>query len=287
MEIAEPTDRSRDPEVDTALDRIVSDGTPRLLQSWPATIATGIVAGLEVGLGVLALLYVKYATGSQALAGLAFSIGFIALLLGRSELFTEGFLTPIAVVAAKRARVRDAFKLWIGTLVGNLSGGMIVAWFAMRAFPSLHAEAISSAAHFVATGWSQRTFSLAILAGMGITLLTRMHNGTDSMPAKLLASIAIAFLLAGLRLFHSILDSLLIFFAMQAGRAPFGYLDWLRFLGVAVVGNVVGGMGFTTLFRLVRSRQRLAEHRGAAEAEQRGDRGSPLSAVSPGGPVRG
>lgn len=264
----EPEDPSRDPEVDSALDRIVSDGTPRLLQSWPATVATGIVAGLEVGLGVLALLYVKHDTGSQALAGLAFSIGFIALLLGRSELFTEGFLTPIAVVAAKRARVRDAFKLWIGTLVGNLSGGMMVAWFAMRAFPSLNDEAISSARHFVVEGWSVRTFSLAILAGMAITLLTRMHNGTDSMPAKLVASIAIAFLLAGLRLFHSVLDSLLIFFALQTGRAAFGYLDWLRFFSVAVVGNVVGGMGFTTLFRIVRSRQRIVEHRVAAETEE-------------------
>lgn len=269
MEPQDLVDPTRDQEVDTALDRIVFDGTPRLLQSWPATIATGIVAGLEVGLGVLALLYVKQETGSQALGGLAFSIGFIALLLGRSELFTEGFLTPIAVLAARRARLRDAFKLWIGTLVGNLVGGMVVAWFAMRAYPSLHQEAVHSAAYFVATGWSQRTFCLAVLAGMGITLLTRMHNGTDSMPAKVLASIAIAFLLAGLRLFHSILDSLLIFFALQSGKAPFGYLDWLRFFGVAVVGNVVGGMGFTTLFRLVRSRQRLAEHRGAVAAAQK------------------
>jgi formate/nitrite transporter FocA (FNT family) len=265
MQLAETEDLSRDPEVDTALDRIVADGTPRLLQSWFSTVATGIVAGLEVGLGVLALLYTKKATGSQELAGLAFSIGFIALLLGRSELFTEGFLTPIAVVAAKRARLRDAFKLWLGTLAGNLAGGLMVAWFAMRAFPQLHAEAISSAGFFAHQGWSVRSFCLAVLAGMGITLLTRMHNGTDSMPAKVVASVAIAFLLAGLRLFHSVLDSLLIFFALEAGRASFGALDWLRFFSIAVVGNIIGGMGFTTLFRIVRSRQRLVEHRLAVE----------------------
>ncbi|MGH9298155.1 MAG: formate/nitrite transporter family protein [Acidimicrobiales bacterium] len=261
------TPRARDEEVEAAVDRIVRDGTPRLLRTWPEMVATGIVAGIEVGLGVLALLFVHKDTGSQALAGLAFSIGFIGLLLGRSELFTEGFLTPIAVVAAKRARLRDAIRLWIGTLVGNLIGGMIIAWFSMRAFPSLHSEAISSAASFAKVGWSQRTFSLAVLAGMGITLLTRMHNGTDSMPAKIVASIAIAFLLAGLRLFHSILDSLLIFFGLQAGAAGFGYGDWLRFLGIGVVGNVIGGVGFTTLLRLVRSRHRLADHREAAKSD--------------------
>ncbi len=276
MQPAEKVDRSRDPEVDHALDRIVSDGTPRLLQSWQATVATGIVAGLEVGLGVLALLYTKRATGSQELAGLAFSIGFIALLLGRSALFTEGFLTPIAVVAAKRAKLRDAFKLWLGTLGGNLAGGMMAAWFAMRAFPQLHAEAARSARFFVAHGWTVRDLCLALLAGMAITLLTRMHNGTDSMPARVAASVAIAFLLAGLRLFHSVLDSLLIFFALQSGHVSFGYLDWLRFFSVSVVGNIVGGMGFTTLFRIVRARQRLAEHRMAAEEEVDLEGGEPV-----------
>jgi len=49
----------RDPEADAAFDRIVLEGTPRLLRSWPVTLVTGVVAGLEVGLGVLALLYVS------------------------------------------------------------------------------------------------------------------------------------------------------------------------------------------------------------------------------------
>lgn len=267
-----PTEPGRDPEADAALDRIVLEGAPRLLRTFPVTVVTGVVAGMEVALGVLALLYVRQQTGSQALAGLAFSVGFIALLLGRSELFTEGFLTPIAVVAAKRARARDALKLWTGILAGNLAGGMLIAWFAMRGFPQLQSMARKSAAYFVAEGWSLRTVSLAILAGMAITLMTRMHNGTDSMAVKLVASIAIAFVLAGLRLFHSILDSLLIFFALQSGRAPFGYLDWLRFFSVAVVGNVVGGVAFTTILRLLQSRRRLIEHRIVAELQAVGAR---------------
>ncbi len=271
-----PVVAGRDPEADAALDRIVLEGTPRLLRSWPVTLVTGVVAGLEVGLGVLALLYVKGQGGWQALAGLAFSIGFIALLLGRSELFTEGFLTPIAVVAAKRARLLDAVKLWIGILAGNLAGGMLLAWFAMRGFPELHVEARRAGAYFALHGWSLRGISLAILAGMAVTLMTRMHNGTESMPVKLVASVAIAFLLAGLRLYHSVLDSLLIFFALQSGHAPYGYLDWARFFGESVVGNVVGGVALTTVLRLLQSRRRLIEHRIHAEIEakeiQQGER---------------
>ena len=264
--------RARDQEVEAAVDRIVADGAPRLHRSWAVTIATGVIAGMEVGLGTLAFLYVLERTGSRLLAAVAFSIGFIALVLGRSELFTEGFLTPVAVVAAKRARVRDAVKLWVGTLAGNLAGGSIIAWFAMQAFPYLHHEAARIGGYFAKSGWSAKSFSLALLAGMAVTLLTRMHNSTDAVGPKLVASVAVAWLLAGLGLFHSILDSLVIFFALESGRVSYGYLDWLNFFGIAVVGNVIGGVSFTTLLRLVQSKGRLIEHRQAAEREGEGVR---------------
>jgi formate-nitrite transporter family protein len=60
------------------------------------------MGGLDIGAGVLALLLVEHLTGSPLLGGLAFSIGFIALTLARSELFTENFLVPVAAVAARR-----------------------------------------------------------------------------------------------------------------------------------------------------------------------------------------
>ena len=54
-----------------------------------------------------------------------------------------------------------------------------------------------------------------------------MQHGTDSVPGKIAAAVAGAFLFAGLQMFHSILDSLLIFGALLEGGTAFGYLDWL------------------------------------------------------------
>ncbi|ALE92508.1 formate transporter [Arthrobacter alpinus] len=255
-------------ELETSFDLIVDEGAQRLHRSWPSVLVTGVFGGMEVGLGVMAYLAVEYATGNQLLAGLAFSIGFIALLLAKSELFTEGFLVPLAAVAAKEARVGQLLKLWGGTLAANLAGGWVIMWLVMQAFPEWRDTVVESAAHFALAPLSLQTAVLGILGGSTITLMTRMQHGTESMPAKIVAAIGGAFLLAGLPLFHSVLDSLLIFGAIQAG-APFGYLNWLNWFWYTVLFNVAGGVLLVTALRLVRTKDLVKEKRKEAAAKGR------------------
>ncbi|MGN6252050.1 MAG: formate/nitrite transporter family protein [Marmoricola sp.] len=259
------TDGPMEDELERAFSRLVQEGTQRLSRTWREVLVTGFVGGAEVGVGVLGLLIVLHETGSQLLGALAFSIGFIALLLGKTELFTEGFLVPVVTVAAKRATAGDLAKLWAGTLVANLAGGWVMMWLIVWAFPDLRHQLVESAAVYATAPFGGRMICLAILAGAVMTLLTRMQHGTDDEPAKIVAAVAAAFLLVGAELFHSILDSLLIFGALHTGEAPFTYLDWLRFLAVAVVGNMVGGLGLVTLLRLVRSKERLEDERHARD----------------------
>ncbi|WP_435744202.1 formate/nitrite transporter family protein [Nocardioides sp. SYSU DS0663] len=255
------TDGPLEDALDRSFTRQVEEGTQRLSRPWREVLVTGFVGGTEVAVGVLAMLVVVDETGSQLLGGLAFSIGFIALLLGRSELFTEGFLVPVVTVAAKRAKLRHLLKLWSGTLLANLAGGWLVMWLVVWGYPGLHGQLVESAAHFATAPVGLDTLSLAVLAGAVITLLTRMQHGTDDMMAKIVAAVAAGFLLAGTEMFHSILDSLLIFGALHTGDAPFGYDEWGRFLALALVGNMVGGLGLITLLRLVRSKDRLVDER--------------------------
>lgn len=139
-----------------AFRRMVDEGTQRLHRSWREVLVTGFFGGTEIAVGVLAYLSVLHATHDPLLAGLAFSIGFLALLLGRSELFTEGFLVPVTTVAAKRASAAQLLKLWSGTLVANLVGGWVLMWLIMAAFPKLHAQTIESAAHYATAPLSGR-----------------------------------------------------------------------------------------------------------------------------------
>ncbi len=253
-------------ELEDAFNRMIGEGTQRLHRPWREVLTTGFFGGTEVAMGVLAYLSVLSATDNPLLAGLAFSIGFLALLLGRSELFTEGFLVPVTTVVAKRASVRQLIKLWSGTLVANLVGGWLIMWLVMTGFPQLRSQTVESARHFIEAPLAAESVALGLLGGMAITLMTRMQHGTDSVPGKIAAAVAGAFLLAGLGMFHSILDSLLIFGALHTGDAPFGYLDWLAWFAYTLPANVVGGLLLVTLLRLIRSKDRLKEERDDAES---------------------
>lgn len=246
--------------MDQAIDRIIEKGRPRLYRTWPQLLATALVAGVEVALGVLALLTVEQSTGSSLLAGLAFSVALVALLLGHAELFTEGFLVPIVVVTARQACWRRLARFWGGTLTGNLIGGWALMLVVITAFPELHSTAVEMGGKFALAPFSPQNLCLAILAGSSITLMTRMHNGTDNDMAKLTASVLTGFLIVGTGMHHSVLDSLLIFGGIHAG-ADYGYVEWLSWFGWALGGNIIGGVGITTALRLVRGHARIREWR--------------------------
>jgi len=245
-------------------DRLVDEGTQRLGRSWSGLLATGFLGGLDVGVGVLALLLLEEATHSVMLGGLGLSLGFIALTLARSELFTEDFLVPVAAVVAKTASLASLARLWLLTTVTNLAGGWIITGLVMAGFPSLRATAVESGRFYIDLGITWKAFALALVGGMLITLMTHLQHSTESDGVRLVPAIVVGFLLGAGKLNHAIVASLICFAALQVG-APFGYADWLGLLAFAVLGNMIGGLALVTLMRLLQVPHKvLAERRGNA-----------------------
>jgi formate/nitrite transporter FocA (FNT family) len=241
-------------------DRLIDEGEQRLGRSWTGLSSTAVLGGIDVGAGAIALLIVENQTHDAVLAGLAFSIGFIALTLANSELFTEGFLIPVAAVVAKKANVVALLRLWGMSILGNLLGGWVLMGIAMAAFPNLRATALEAGKFYISLGWNVRAFTLAIIGGFVITLMTHMQHGTDSDGVKLVPAVVMGFLLGAGKLNHAIVASLLTFAALHVG-APFGYVDWLKLFVLASLGNMVGGLGLVTLLRLLQVPHKVAAER--------------------------
>lgn len=260
-DVTAPKGSRSDPEVEEAYERLVAEGHERLDRPLLPLLSTGLLGGVDVGVGVLIYLVVEARTDNALLASLAFTIGFVALLLAKSELFTENFLVPVISVIAKVGTLGQLVRLWVVTLAANLVAGFAMAAMIVVALPEVRQTAVRVGSHYAHLGVSWRSFFLAVLAGAVITLLTRMQHATESLAVRLVPAVLMSFVLVGAQLFHSVLDSILMFAGLVTGDADYGYVDWVRALGWSAMGNLVGGLVLVTGIRLLRVPHRVAESR--------------------------
>src|SRR3954466_6130699 len=247
-------------EVEDTLQRTVEEGKRRLNRNWAPLLATGLVGGIDVATGVLALLVVEAETDNKLLAGLAFSIGFIALAMARSELFTEDFLVPVGTVIARQAPLRSLFRLWGAPAAGNLVGGWIFTLLIIDGFPDVEKTAADAGAYYVDLGIGWGAFAPPLLGGSVITLMTWMQHATESLGVRLVPAVTTGFLLAGLQLNHAIVASLIIFAGLHTHHTSYGYLDWAGTAAWAALGNMVGGIALVTVLRLLQVPDKIREH---------------------------
>ncbi len=228
-------------------------------------MATGFLGGVDVGIGVFAYLVVDHETGQPLLAAAAFPVGFTALLLARSELFTENFLVPVTARVAGRGSWFALARLWLVTLAANLAGGLVMAGLIVVARPDLDSTAARLGRHYATLGISWRSLLLAVLAGVVITLLTRLQHATDDLGPKLVAAVAMSFVLvAASRSIRAGLDPDVHRTARRVGRLHWG--DWALAMAWSAFGNIIGGVGLVTSIRLLRVPHRVAEERAGTQA---------------------
>src|SRR5690349_1658286 len=154
----------------------------------------GIMAMVVVG-GALAEVLPQAA--AHAIASLAFGIGFVFILIGRSELFTENFLVPVSAVWHGKRPPSALLRLWGFTLVGNLAGLFALAAVLTRA--GLVPPSALDAAAKLAETFAQRDMTAALLsgivAGTVMTLMTWLAHSARDETAKVWIALIVGFVL--------------------------------------------------------------------------------------------
>jgi formate-nitrite transporter family protein len=115
------------PEPRRIYEKTREEGRRRLRRPVLELAATAVVGGFDVAFGVVAFGLAAAVAGRLA-GAIAFGIGFVFIVVGRSELFTENFLIPVAGLEPRQAG--SWFKLgelWLVALVLNVVGGAILA----------------------------------------------------------------------------------------------------------------------------------------------------------------
>ena len=252
----------RDP--DEIWGQSAEEGQRRLSRGPVGMAATGFVGGVDVMLGVMALTVVSGALAvslpeeiAHVGGSLVFGIGLVLLVVGRSELFTENFLVPIAGVIRGRSGPTDVLRLWGATMLANLVGLLIVAAILTRAglVPPETLDAAGKLADTFAERDIVAAFLSAVLAGTTMTLLTWVTHAAERDSARVLIAMLIGFLLAVPSLNHAVVSVGEMSFGLFAGTTEKAtWTDLAQNFPVAVVGNLLGGLAFVTLARALQVR---------------------------------
>jgi formate/nitrite transporter FocA (FNT family) len=231
---------------------IRDDGERELGRTTSALALSGLAAGLSMGFSFLteALLRATMpdAPWRHAVESLGYSIGFIIVVLGRQQLFTESTLTAVLPVVTRQTMkaLLAAARLWAIVLTVNIIGTWIFAALLVppqifspevhKALGALGLEAIHH--HF------GPTVLKAVFAGWLIALMVWLLPSGRS--ARLWIILIITYVVALGRLSHIIAGSGEGAYAVLTGLAPFK--DYVvGFFLPTVIGNIFGGVALVTL----------------------------------------
>jgi len=243
----------------------LEDGQRRLSRPASVLAATGLLGGFHVTLGLLALVVTTGAltavmpeASAHVLGSLTFGIGFVFLTIGRSELFTENFLIPVAAVLSGHATRRSVARLWAITLALNLAG--IALFVAMLSTPGVLEHAPLEAAGALADTLAGRDLPAAavsaVLAGAVITTFTWLAEAAESDLARLFVALLVGFVLLAPSMNHSVVGFGELLFGIVAGTTEADWVDLLRNTAIAVAGNVTGGVVLVAFVRSVQAHAR-------------------------------
>lgn len=237
-------------------ERAQEEGRRRLSLSWLDMVSTAFIAGVTIVFGIVAFGiaqgYVEPVLGTEPaklIGSLAFAIGLVFLVVGRTELFSENLFDPVAAAVGwgMRRALGAVLRLWVVTLVLNLVGGAVLVGILLvdGAMPESAGPVLASVAEEIAGKGALATLARAVLAGALLAVLSYMLNAVNSVTARILVTFMVGVFLALGPFDHVVVSALHLVYGIWDG-AVVTYGDLLTNIGLATAGNLAGGLLLVT-----------------------------------------
>jgi formate/nitrite transporter FocA (FNT family) len=284
----EPSDRPRSvtkPEKGTRLtaleihDNLLAGGSEDTKRPTPSLLWSALASGLVIGFSLLAGAFLSTMADGEAakraLRAAGYPLGFIFVVLGRSELFTENTLEPVLPLLHERTgkRLRALLRMWALLLCGNMAGAALFG--ALVADTPVIASSLRGAVLDVAvagtSGGFAAVFYRGIFAGWLIALMGWLLGSTGSRIAQILIIWICTASIGAFEFRHSVAGAVEAFFRIFSGNASAGEMIG-GFIVPAVLGNAVGGVVLVALLNYAQVYAELPH--GARTRSNRPRRGS-------------
>lgn len=242
---------------ETILEQEIQSGVTELERPAGGLFLSGLSAGLDVSFSLLAIAVLTHLMEGhfsepvqRLLLANAYSVGFLFVVLGRSELFTEHTTLAVLPVLDRRASVAQLGRLWGIVYVANLLGTIAFAAFFSYVAPSLGIAEPRTFGHIasevVSHPWSAILLS-GVLAGWLMGLLSWLVAAARDTISQIFMVWLVTFVIGLAHLHHSIAGSAEVLAGVFSGGVTAG--DFLRFLTASTLGNAFGGIVFVAVIK--------------------------------------
>ena len=235
------------PHAAIVYEAIVIEGRDELKRPSSALAWSGLAAGLSMGFSFVAegLLAAALpdALWRPLVAKFGYCIGFILVILGRQQLFTENTLTPVLPLLRRKTfpTFLSVLRLWGVVLLANMVGTLLFA-FVVAHGPIFDAPTMSALTEVASQGMGESFlahFLRAIFAGWLIALLVWLLPFAET--ARVGVIVIITYLVGLGHFDHIIAGSVKTLFLVTSGGLSWGAFFsgfWLP----ALLGNILGGV---------------------------------------------
>jgi formate-nitrite transporter family protein len=222
------------------------EGEEELQRTLSALAWSAFAAGLSMGFSFIAegLLMSRLpdAPWRPLITRFGYSVGFLIVVLGRQQLFTENTVTVVLPLLLRKnsETFYRMLRLWAVVLSANLVGTFLFA-FCLAKVPIFDAHVQQALyaigeAHLGAPLWISLVRS--IFAGWLIALMVWLLPAAESARVNIIILITYLIGLGGFN--HIVAGSTTIFYLVAAGSISIGTY-FMQFFLPALIGNVIGG----------------------------------------------
>lgn len=248
------------------------EGEEELRRTASALAWSGLAAGLSMGFSLVAMgllrSHLPDAPWRPLVVNFGYSIGFLIVILGRQQLFTENTLTPILPLLSEPSgeTLWRVARLWAVVLATNVVGAFAFAAVVAHTgvFRPAVREAFMAISREATEGGFGTVFLRAIFSGWLIALMVWLLPGAET--SRPMIIIIITFLVGLGGLTHIVAGSVELSYLLTTGVE-----SWAHGIGgwfvPTLLGNIVGGVSLVAALNHAQVTAGGGEDAGTAEPQ--------------------
>ena len=247
-------------ETDEVFQRIIAAADEEIDTGTRELFFSALAGGFAITLTFLIYASMTAKTDNSVVASLLYPIGFIYIILGGYQLYTENTLPPVALVLERLASIPAMLRTWVIVLIGNFAGGLLGA--AVLAYTGVFSpEATVAAIDISQKGVETPFWDLFFKAGFAGLIVAGVvwldFAARDTISRFFL--VYIAFLMIPLAdLFHVVVSFTELMYLVFLGETAL-LSGMVGFVLPVLLGNTIGGVLLVTVVNYFQTTERRLE----------------------------